>query len=351
MKKEGGRSVAHGSARRNGLQGMTLVEMLIAVALGMAVIAMAWTAFVRANASSTRAMVRVDLHATAAVIREYLNRDLATSAPPIAFFARSIPQVAGTDAGGAPIKTDTVEMVFMCQASRMEDEISTAEQKTRKSEFFWVRWRFLRTWKDVNGAWVPISGALYRSTSSAARNWTPKNTLVPPVPVPETYPPNSANTPTYLTVPAVPKWTNYGNREYMNLPRPLRDASGGIESLDNNRYGTPAVHTTADIGDLADLDKPDNDRLVSNRIRDFALGWQDAQGAAVTVTTAAASDHRIDGLYLDVTGPKNNAYLDQLGKRPRVTRVAFNLADAKTGVTQDFAFSVAQAGLQTQMGQ
>lgn len=330
---------------------MTLVEMLIAVALGMAIIAMAWTAFVRANASADRATVRVDMHATAAVVREYLNRDLGNAAPAIAFFARSLPQVAGTDANGIPIRTDTVEMVFMSQASRMEDEMSTAEQRTRKSEFFWVRWRFLRTWQEVNGTWAPISGALYRSESTPTRLWKPKNTLVPPVPVPETNPPNSDNTPTYLTSPPVPKWTNYGDRQFLNLPRPLRDASGGIASLDNNRYGTPVAHATQDIGDLADLDNPDNDKLVSNRVRDFAIGWQDAQGTAITMTSTSAADHRIDGLYLDVTGPKNNNHLGQLGKRPRVTRVAFNLADVKTGVTQDFSFSVAQPGLQTQMGQ
>ncbi|MBN8524670.1 MAG: prepilin-type N-terminal cleavage/methylation domain-containing protein [Planctomycetes bacterium] len=338
------------SCRLRLCRAMTLIELLVAVSLGMVIIAMAWTAFVRANSSAARAMVRVDLHATAAVVREYLSRDLANAAPALAFFARSIPQVAGVDAGGAPIRTDTVEMVFMCQASRLEDEMSTGEEQTRKSEFSWVRWRFRRTWKEVAGAWTPVSGALYRSISSPARNWVPKNTLVPPVPVPETYPPNAANTPTYLLTPPIAKWTNYGGRTYMNLPRPLRDASQGIESLDNNRYGTPVAHTTEDIGDLADLDSPDNDRLVSNRIRDFAIGWQDALGGAEVVASSAAADHRIDGLYLDVTGPAGNDHAKQLGARPRVTRVAFNLADAKTGVSQDFSFSIALPGIQTQMG-
>lgn len=325
---------------------MTLIELMVAVALGMAIIAMAWIAFVRANASTVRATARVDLHASAAVVREYLNRDLANAAPAIAFFARSQPQVAGTDAAGQPIRTDTVELVFMRTVNRLGDEASSDTWRQYKSEFCWVRWRYRRTWSEIAGTWQPTGGVLSRSSSTPAREWTTLSTFATPSPLVDPY----------VGSPPPPAWMNYGGRAWLNLPRPLRDASQGIGSLDNNRYGIAAAHIDyrngdmGDIGDLQDLDRSGNDRMVSDRVRDFAIGWHDAHGDDVQVTSAAAADHRIDGLYLDITGPAHNPYMEQLARRPRVVRVAFNLHAASAGVSQDFAFSVAMPGLQPQFG-
>jgi Tfp pilus assembly protein PilE len=322
---------------------MTLIEMLVAVALGMAIIAMAWTAFVRANASAARATARVDLHATAAVVREYLNRDVANMAPAIAFFARSTPQVAGTADDGSPIRTDTVELVFMRTVARLGSEMSAGSSRQAKSDFAWVRWRFQRVWSEVGGIWTPGEGRLFRSSSTPVREWTTLSAYAPPAP---------------LIDPVVgkPAWPDYGGARWLNLPRPLRDASEGIASLDFNRYGVPASAVDqrnsdmTDIGDLADLDRTGNDRLVSARVRDFAVGWVDARGRQFTVTSSTAADHRLDGLYMDVVGPANNPYQEQIAGRPRVVRATCSMADAATGVSQDFAFSVAAPGLHPQIG-
>lgn len=331
-------------ARRGCRPGMTLVELLVAVALGMAIIAMAWTAFVRAGTSTTRATARVDLHATAAVCREYLNDDLGNLAPTIAFFARSTPQVAATDPDGTPIRTDTVELLFMRTVTRLGSETTGDTGQQCKSEFRWVRWRFVRTWRQSGGAWLPVAGRLYRSASTPAREFTTLATWTPPAPLVDPIP---ANLP----------WTDYKGARFLNLPRPLRDASQGIASLDNNRYGiADAVvdhrgSAMGDIGDLQDLDLPANDRLVTARVRDLAIGWVDAGGSQVAVTSSAAADRRIDGLYLDITGPAHNPYLSEIARRPRVVRVAFNLDDPAAGVSQDFCFSIATPGLQPQIGQ
>lgn len=326
---------------------MTLIELLIAVALGMAMIAMAWTAFVRANESTTRATARVDLHAAAAVVREYLNRDLANSAPANAFFVRSRPQVDGTDAGGRPIRTDTVELLFMRLVNRLGDEAVGDTRRQYKSEFTWVRWRFRRTWSQADGAWRTTAHTLHRSASTPAREWTTTSAWATPTPLVDPY----------LGNPPPAAWMNYGGRAWLNLPRPLRDASQGIESLDHNRYGINPAHIDVrngdmgDIGDLQDLDRSENDRLVSDRVRDFAVGWHDAHGDDHVVGSATAADHRLDGLYLDLAGPAGNDHLGQLAQRPRVVRVAFNLADAASGVSQDFTFSVAMPGIQAQVGE
>jgi len=332
---------AGGGAKASGL---TLIELMVSLALGMTIIAMAWSAFMRTKTSTARATALVDLHASAAVVREYLNRDLANMAPTVAFFARSLPQVPGTDANGNAIQTDTVEMVFMRFVERLSDEASSDPNLNYKSDFVWVRWRFQRIWTPHGASWSPNAWALYRSVSTPARNWL---TL------------SAWTTPSPLTDPIYGQssWVNYGGRSWLNIPRPLRDSSQGIGSLDNNRYGiNPAFVDTGnspvgDIGDLQDLDRPQNNRIISARVRDLAIGWHDGHGTDVQITSLAAADQRIDGLYTDVTGPAHNDYLGELSHRPRVVRVAFNLYDSPTGVSQDFSFSVAMPGFPAQIGQ
>lgn len=317
---------------------MTLIELLVAVALGMLVVALAWTAFVRASSSTVRATARVDLHATAAVVREYIQRDLGSMAPTVACFVRSTPNVvAGTR------RTDTIELLFMRMVDRLTSETAGSSKDQYKSEFTWVRWRFVRTWLQDGAAWKPIGGSLYRATSTPAREfatlaaWATPGNLQDPI----------------LTNAA---WKDYGGKLWLNIPRPLRDASNGIPSLDFNRYGVDAarIGTTrgdmTDIGDLADLDREGNERLVSSRLRDLAIGWVDAGGRSTQVVSSTAADHRIDGLYMDLTGPAGNAHLDQIARRPRLVRIAFGLLDEASGVVQDFSFSVATPGMAPELG-
>lgn len=327
---------------------MTLIELMISVALGMMVIAMAWTAYVRTNSTTARATTRVDMHVHAAMIRSYFNADIQNSSPTTAVFVRSVPHVDSTDPAGQPIRTDTVETVFMRMVYRPDSETfddEWADGMTRKSELYWVRWRFVRTWRQIEGAWAQTSGVLSRSQSSVQRQWGGKSSLVPS--------PKPLNTCTGSLVNDANShpgtlWTNYGGATFINIPRPLRDASQGIGSLDNNRYGSP---DPMDIGDLTDLDDARNDRVISTRIRDFAIGWHDARGGDMAVTSSVAADHRIDGLYMDVTGPNGNAYADQLGLRPRVMRATFSMHEARIGLIQDFSFSAAAPGMQSLMGQ
>ncbi len=328
--------------------GLTLIELLVSIGLGVVLVGLAYSAFTRVKASTERATVRVDLHASASVLRSHMQRDFGNLAPSLAFFARSRPQVV--DASNPSRKTDTIEVVFMLTTAPLVSQSNFGEQF--KSDYHWVRWRFVRAWRDVAGTWKPIGGRLYRSSSRPSRSWrTLSNATAFKAPGPLIDP-----------VPGYQQWTSYAGREWFNMPRPLRDASQGIESLENNRYGmdttvvdptsAPLNRTTAaygDIGDLTDLDS--TEELVTDRMRDFAIGWVDAHGAVTTLSTGVAADHRIDGLYVDVTGPAGNPALAQLARRPRVMRVAFGLADGKTGIAQDFSFSVATPGLQPQIGQ
>lgn len=328
--------------------GLTLVELMVAISIGMAMIALAWTAFSRTSAGTARASARIELHESAAVVREYLARDLGNMAPTLAFFARSQPQVAsGAD------RIDSIEMVFMRTTAPLLSQSSTLSQDQYKSEYHWVRWRFRRTWRDIAGVATVVATGLYRSSSTPTRSWRSSSAA-------SAWAAPNLNDP----APGFKKWTNYGpsggpgaaqgnGREWINIPRPLRDASEGIPSLDNNRYGVPPAYIDpasryGDIGDLTDLDR--NEELVSDRIRDLTIGWVAADGSAVALTSDAAADQRIDGLYLDVTGPAGNPYAAQLGRRPRLMRVAYSLADATSGVAQDFAVSIASPGLAPEVG-
>lgn len=324
---------------------MTLIELVVSVSLGMVLIALAWSAFIRVKSSAARATMRVELHASAAIIREFLQRDLGDMAPARAMFVRSTPQVDQTAASGlirVGDKLDTVEMVFMTCVSPLighPDQDGEGYSNAQfKADYHWVRWRFQRVWRDGQ----VVSSALYRSRSTPTRAWQTTAALAATVKDPQT----GTN------------WSNYAGKDWINLPRPLRDASQGIPSLDNNRYGIPAAaigsaYVKGDIGDLEDLDL--NEQIVSSRVRDLAISWEPAcqamtpgTRAAITVTSGAAFDAagRIDGLLMDGSSPH--------AARPRIMRVAFNLADngaVGTGVSQDFAVSIATPGLLPQVGQ
>lgn len=321
-----------------GRPAMTLIELLVAVALGMLVVGLAWTAFLRAGASTARATARVDLHASAAVVREFLQRDVGCMSPTVACFVRSLP-----GAVGGATRRDTVELLFMRMVDRLTSETAGTSREQHKSELTWVRWRFVRAWSQDGAGWKPAGGALYRSSSTPAREFATLATWTTPA---------SLQDPIANSAP----WSHYGGRLWLNLPRPIRDAAHGVDALDGNRYGVAPAHIgtargdMTDIGDLADLDREGNERLVSSRIRDLALGWVDAGGSAHQVLSSAAADHRIDGLHMDVTGPAGNAYLAQIARRPRVVRIAFSMQDEASGVVQDFSFSAAAPGMPPEIG-
>jgi prepilin-type N-terminal cleavage/methylation domain-containing protein len=332
--------------------GMTLIELLIAVAIGMAMIALTWTSFVHTKSTVARTTARVDLHASAAQLEDALRRDLANLAPALASFARS-----ATASTGADTRTETVELVFMRTTSPL-DKLNAVpgEFDNYLADHHWVRWRFTRSLQLVSGVWQVRSGALYRSSSTPARAW--KTTAALSV-LPSVIDPSNA----------APK-ANYQGVQWINLPRPLRDGkTWGIDGLRHNTYGVPAAAVDAttpigDIDDLADLDA--NERLASSQVRSFTIGWSDAGGQAFTVACGVAADERRNGLYLDVVGPENGTYpgaavvppvssmLDSsivpydykpdLAARPRLIRFALGMRDDASAVAQDFAFSVAVAG-------
>ncbi len=317
-------------------RGFTLIEMLISVALGVMVVAMTWTAFSRAKAATTRASARVGLHQGAAILQDAIERDAANLAPALGLFITSTPAAAATT------RSERLDLTFMRSAAPLDKQNQQHDWDRHLADHHWVRWHFERSLELKDGAWRVVSSRLKRSASTPIRFWQ-----------------------TTATLPG------YGGYQWVNIPRPLRDASQGSASLDANRYGVPAgaidpSTLIGDIGDKQDLDA--NEQLVSDRVTDFALGWVRADGTAVQVL----SDHAgpeicIDGLYMDVVGPDEGRYLDArqepvlpdpyvnptvpynyrpvLAARPRLLRVLFRMLDRATGVEQSFAFSVVLPGM------
>lgn len=323
-----------------GRSGMTLIELLISVALGMLMMTLAWSAFAKSKAAAARTTARVELHQSASVYREFLQRDFANLAPALAFFARSTPQVA---VGGD--KVDTIEVVCMRTIHPLRTQFSESITEQFMEDHHWVRWRFKRTWRQVDGVWKVVAHALYRSRSTGTRRWYVNRDIIP---AGSCWDEASSKTKSNVS-------DDGSGLLYLNMARPLRDASGGIASLDFNHYNTPDAKVLVvysgnmkDIGDLTDLDN--NEELSSNRVRDFVIGWMDAGGNQVTITSATAATYNIDGLYMDVVGPVGNNYRTQLARRPRVIRIALNLANDTETVSQDFTFSIAAPGLTPQPG-
>lgn len=334
-------------------QGLTLIELLVATSLGVLVIALTWTAFSRAKQTAARATARVGLHQSAATLQDAFERDFANMSPALAMFVRSTPATSGST------KTERIEIIFMRSVAPLDKQASQGTYDRYLEDHHWVRWLFTRTYTQVAGVWQANSVSLRRSSSTPIRYWktTSAFTVSPSVVDPID---GSAR-------------AHYSGVAWINIPRPLRDASGGPDSLDNNRYGVPAGKISSDypigdIGDLADLDG--NDQIVSTLVQDFQFGWADAGGNAMAVDGQTASVHNINGLYMDIVGPDNGRYLDRrqnsivsppgvamdasfaqydyrkdLSLRPRVIRFSLRLEDPTTHVTQVFSFSIATPSL------
>lgn len=332
--------------------GMTLIEILVASALGVLVIALTWTTFTRAKATVNRATARVNLHQSAAVLQDAFERDFGNLAPALAMF------VASTPAATATTRSEDVSVVFMRSVAPLDKQTTQGSDDRYLADHMWVRWRYSRSWELIDGTWKVTASALKRSSSSPMRLWNTNSTLTVSPAV--TDPKGGASK------------GHYGGTQWLNLPRPLRDASAGLASLDFNRYGLPATAISADtpvgdIGDLADLDT--NEQIASTQILDFQFGWLRADGGADAVDGRNPAVRNIDGLYMDVVGPDNGRYLDArqdpvasppgavlqagqpqydyrpvLGARPRLVRIAFRLKDQATQVDQAFSFSIPVPG-------
>ena len=315
--------------------GFTLIELLVSITLGMMLIALAWSAFVKTKEAAARTSKRIELHTSASVYRELFQRDFANLSPATAFFARSTPRVVtGTD------EVDTLDVVFMCTIAPLRVQFSEGIDEEYMADYHWVRWRFKRTWRQIGGVWKVLNHTLYRSRSTPNRRWAVKDTIVGAIG--STY-----DNASLATKPAI---GSPSNLLYVNLPRPLRDATDGIAALDYNTYNTPAAliapNATGllDIGDLTDLDR--NEQVTSIKVRDFMFGWVNASGTIITVASDTAADHRLSGLHMDVVGPSGNPYKTHIGLCPRVVRITMSLAEG--GVSQDFSFSIATPGLAPQ---
>lgn len=333
--------------------GMTLIETLVASALGTVLIALTWSAFLHAKQVTTRAMSRVELHQTAAVIQDTFERDVSTLAPALAMFARSTPTTSGTTS------SEQIELVFMRSTAPLDKQSSQSTYDRYLADHHWVRWLFTRTMTQNGGTWTIASSTLKRSTSTPIRHWKTTSALAPPSPV---WDPEADNTK-----------STYNGANWINIPRPLRDASDGVDSLDYNRYGVPpnAISPNTPIGDIGDLtDLIANEQVLSSHVKDFLIGWVDAGGETVAIDGQTAATYDLNGLYMDVVGPDNGRYLDpvqnpqtavpgpqlqpgfpqydyrpDLQRRPRLLRISFRLEDPATHVSQTFTFAVAAPGL------
>jgi hypothetical protein len=283
--------------------GLTLFELMMSIALSAFVIATATAAVFQMREMSARMQVLQRMNDTARTIFERFTLDVSTLQQTVSFFVTST-----APSGGVPGR---IEVVFMrgkyTPLDFMVDD-NFGNGASRPTDLVWTRWSM-----DDATAQIGLSASSQKRkfTVAAATTATAINTA--------------------WTTSANPNGISYNGAPFMALPTPQRAIPAGATAaatLDQDAYGTGSP---GDIGDYQDL--LNNNQPIAFNASNFCVEVVRADGTTQTFTTAASASLAANGLYVD---GRNTI---DMGARPRLIRIRFDLSDPRTGVHTSFSFS------------
>lgn len=302
----------------------TLVEVLVAVALSMAMVAIAWSMFSQTRQAALRTQARLQMHAAAKSVFESLRRELVAMQQHCALWLVTTSSPPGVD------------LVFMTAAMdeagfQMKGEWANVPV----ADLVWSRWR-----------WDGASQRLLAARNLTRRNWAIDQAV-------DGVAANPAN-------PGETLNSNIASARFW--PQPRRFTVGdALDGLDDNRWrltaaGGAAVGAGANLGDWSDLQQ----RLapvalgVESCAIELVLAGRNSSGAVRTQRADGTFDETFcaHGIRMDGVASRNvtdapaaiAGFADEIGERPAVLRIAFTLHDRATGLRVPFSFSVALPG-------
>jgi prepilin-type N-terminal cleavage/methylation domain-containing protein len=277
---------------------MTLTELMIAMALTSLVATAAITGILQMQVMTRRAEALMGMHDTARIIYERMSADIAAMQQTGCWFV--------TCTASSPTVPGTLEIVFL-RAKYDQNEFSLKDSygtaAPTVSDLTWTRW----AWNGPASQITVASNPAYRTFTTAAG--TPYATL----PTPQQFTNNAAGTATPAAV------------------------------LNRDAYGTGAA---ADVGDYQDL----LNRAVPIAINCTAFRCDVVTQAAANSFSANPATGTLvfsgDGMRID--GLVNSGATADFGRRPRLIRIQFTLADNNLGISNTFSYSFQAPGLLAQ---
>jgi hypothetical protein len=290
----------------------TLVEVLIAVTIAMAVSGIAVAAFRQFTILQTRIMARIAMHQSAMHIVDVLNADITTMHQGAAFFAEA--EAPGANDG-------SVRLAWM------RPQVSDSEWSTYsgtdyipwKSDLGWVLWTWDQQRQEL------LRGEFYSRAGFVLRQPWVENI-------------SGRN-------------RNFLNHQFFTIPQPRRlrgsatandttimpHATGSVMAhrLGDNAFGTPSPEDGGDWYQLRQTSVP-----IMRQVTDFAVQWLAADGSVVDCSTSHPGNRGADGVRLDGDGAA------AIAARPRLLRLRFTLRDPVHDLSQQFSFSIPAPGFQ-----
>lgn len=272
----------------DGRRGFTLLELLVATALLISVVAVATVALNQMLFLVRRLQALQDMHGAAALVHQRLTREASSLHPCTALWL-------GQDANDG-----SVELVFMRGVEISGTPMFNTDQR-------WTRWH-----------WSRATGVLSIAEGRGERNFLVQQSA------------------------AAGYWQFAGNQmtgsnRFLLVPQPVRDpgASGPQAPLDANRWDSGQA---GDIGDHADL------------LRNAQPVLQHCTACTIEIVDLDGRTHTVDGNATGVELAAPGAFVDGRpyagsGSAPSIIRLRFTLAtpfrlgDDKTTVQATYSFS------------
>jgi Tfp pilus assembly protein PilE len=299
--------------------GLTLVELLTATAIALALSVLATVSFMKILKEQQRLTSRLAMHNSARFVYQNMSESLSSLQPDAAMWLESS---ADDGSGNGTVSLTFLrgkldEHDFATNSARWWAQEANAEYQTRCTDLTWCCWK-----------WSQQKQTLYSGVCSHPRAFKLASPWAGPI-------------------------GNYGNGNtwFMNMPQPLQladpypsagfPAGGSAAALNGNRYGSPDLKN--DISDYQDL--AGNLAPVMRHVTAFHIEMQLADGSIVDADDSQTTTLGCDGNFVDARCSQGADGALPYLKRPRLIRTLIDLRDPVTGVTQSFSFSYRPTGV------